>query len=102
MSLIFIIGIIACIFHQETRLNFYDPVNNPVQKITIMGYGEDRTVKFIQSIFQHLTGGNIQVIGWLIENEEICAREGDQGNLQASTFTPRERPNGYLPLLISE
>ncbi len=50
---------------------FIHLAHQPVKEITVMGYHDKRTVKIKQSLFQDIFCLHVEVIGRLIENQQI-------------------------------
>jgi len=44
-----------------------DPADHTIQKIPVMGHDDDDSREGVQIILQYLQGGNIQIVGRLIE-----------------------------------
>ena len=48
-----------------------DPVGNSVKKISVMGHNDHDARKCIQKLFQYLQSCYVQIIGRLIQNQNI-------------------------------
>ena len=47
------------------------PRHHPIQKISVMGYANDHARKSIQIVLQHLQRLDVEIVGRLIEDEDI-------------------------------
>jgi hypothetical protein len=67
-----------------------------------MGHQHERTGEFQQAIFQHFEGWNIQVVGRLIENEQVCGLEHESGDEEPCLFTAGQFRHGEIQLFGTE
>lgn len=59
------------VFFHRTILQLYDPIYDPIEKITIVRNHEYGPIELIQSVLQNFSEGNVQIIGRFIEKQEI-------------------------------
>ena len=52
-----------------------------------MGHEHERTGEFEQTILQHIQGRNIQIIGRLVENEQVRRLQHQLGDQKSCLFT---------------
>ncbi len=69
------IGVISPIFQQRTVSNFKDPRGESVEKVTIMGDDEQGSSVLQKRFLEKLLRCHVQVIGRLVENEQICVEQ---------------------------
>ena len=55
-----------------------------------MGDRDNRTAELRERLFHRLTRLDVQVIGWLIQHEEICLRDDCHAQLQSVPLSSRE------------
>jgi hypothetical protein len=53
------------------KINVYDVGTNGVQEVTVMRYHNDSILKIGQEVFQPIDGFHVQVVGRLIEQENV-------------------------------
>ena len=64
-------GIIAGISHRCFIFDFVYHIHHPVQKHPVMGYDDHRPVIILQIPFQPADGRHIQVVGRLVQKQDI-------------------------------
>lgn len=63
---------------------------------------QDRTLERLQSGFQHLNGSKVQVIRWLIQQQEIGVDQQQVGQLQAALLASTQTLNGRANILVGK
>ena len=56
------------------------PVADAIEEKTIMGHKHQRPWKFEETLFQHVKGGNVQIIGGFIQKQDISRLPHQLGN----------------------
>jgi hypothetical protein len=54
-----------------------------IEAIPIVRDGQDRTDEVVQGVPESSGGGDVEVVGRLVEQQEVGPREAQQGQLQA-------------------
>ena len=67
-----------------------------------MGYKHECAGKFQQAIFQHFEGRDIQIIGRLVENEQVCGLEHEPGDEEPCLLTAGQPRHRKIELLWSK
>ena len=63
-----------------------DPGSRLVDEVPVMGYIEKGAGIVVQRLLQNLLGGDIQVVGRLVQNQEISLGEHQLGKGDAPPF----------------
>ncbi len=71
LTLIHIGGVITPVYFHPSRTHFPNGVDHPVQKIPVMADDENGPIPTIEGTFQPFNRFHIQMIGWLVEDEQI-------------------------------
>ena len=83
-----IIGISALVLTDHaTFFKGKDAADNTIQKVTVMGNCDHNPGKLIQIIFQNRQGCNIQIVGWLVEQQYVRCLHQNAEQIQSSTFS---------------
>ena len=61
-----------------------------VEKIAVVTHDQDYAGKGNERLFEHAQRGQIEVVGWLVENEEIAAILEDARQQQTASFSATE------------
>ena len=64
-----------------------------VDKISVMGHKQQRAAELLHRIFNPLPGGNVQMVGRLVQNQDINILIHQNAKLQAAQFAAGE--NGH-------
>ena len=83
-------GIISGIIDQDFLCEFQDTAGCAVYKVAVVGDIEDGAVIGVEGIFQNLSGDDVQVVGRLIEDEQICLGEHELGKGYTALFSAGE------------
>ena len=67
-----------------------------------MGHEHQRTGKFQQTIFQHFEGRDIQVIGRLVQDEQVRWLEHESGDEEPSLFAAGQSRHREIELFGTE
>ena len=81
-----IIIVITDIVYQYASGQIQNPCGRGVDKITVMGHVEDRAGVMIQGLLQDLLGNDVQMVGGLVQNQEIGFRKHQLGKGNTATF----------------
>ena len=66
-SLRCVIAIAADSFRDPSIFQREDAVDGAVKKITVMRDHQDRAIEIVERVLQHLGRGDIEIVGWLIQ-----------------------------------
>ena len=76
-------------------------VGEPVDEISVMGHKEQRPIKVFHRFFDPLSGRNVQVVGWLVQHQEVDALVHEHTQLEPGTLAAGQGVDGLehvLPL----
>ena len=79
--------IVAGVIDKDVAGKFHDPAGSPVDEIPVVGYIEDCPVIGIEGVLENLPGDDVQVVGGLVQDKQICLREHKFGKRDTSFFT---------------
>ena len=75
---------------------------NPVDEIAVMADQQHGAVKIIEQFLQQVERFDIEIIGRLIENEQVCRLRHQTGEQQARLLPARKRGDRAAHLLFGE
>ena len=64
-------GVVAAIAFKAGWPHFPDPIDDAVQKIAVVADDDERAFPAAQGLFQPFDGGHVQMIGRLVEDEQV-------------------------------
>ena len=100
--LVDVIGVVAAIEHQLAITELHDFVGHPIDEIAVVAHQKCRPLVVDQGIFQHLLRWNIEVVGGLIEHQQVAGAQQHQGEGQARFFTATELARLFEHALIGK
>ena len=65
-----------------------------------MGHAHDCAVKGLETLLQGLGAGKVEVVGWLIEEEQRDARQFEEKDLKTRLLPARQRLEPLLALVL--
>ena len=71
----------------DTQTHRHDSCGYFAQEVSVVGDSNDSTLKLHEGFFQHLLGGDVQVVGGFIKHQESAMCQHEFGQCQASLFT---------------
>ena len=83
-------GIIPLPGNALAAVQFQDPAGHVVQEVTVMRNGNHRTLILLQMGFQPLDGFGIQVVGGLVQQEDIGLTQQQAAEGHPAPFTARK------------
>jgi hypothetical protein len=72
-----VVVVAAEVVGELSVLQFHDPGGELAQEIAVVGDEEHGATVLEEGIFEGLEGGNVQVVGRLVEQEEVGAAHHD-------------------------
>ena len=79
-----------------------DDGGDAVEQITVVGDEDERALEFEQSFFEDLEGGNVEVVGGLVEEEDVGGLKHEAGDEDAGALASAEAADGLVELLGGE
>ena len=67
-----------------------------------MGDHQDRTGEVFQDFLQGLPGGDVEMIGWLVEQEQVGAFQGKDGQGKSGAFAAAQGANRFEDIVTGE
>ena len=67
-----------------------DLADQPVKEFTVVTDNDSRTVKSADGLFQHVLRRHIEVVGGLVENEQVDGLQQQANHSQTATLTTAE------------
>ena len=103
-----IVVVIAEVFLHAVRAHLDNAVGHAVDEVAVVRDGEDGAVEILQSAFQHFAAVHVQMVGRLVEKEEVVALEhqfaqrhaallaaGEHGDLLVDVVAGKEEQRQY-------
>ena len=79
-----------------------DDGGDAVEQITVVGDQDERALELEESFFEDLQGGNVEVVGGLVEQEDIGGLEHEARDQDAGALSATEAADGLIELLGGE
>ena len=67
-----------------------------------MGDHDDGASKGGEGFLEHAEGGEIEVVGWFVEDDEVAAGLEDFGEHEAGAFAPGEEVDPFVDAVVGE
>ena len=96
-------GVEAVISRVKLRLallNFHHPPDHFVQKPAVVGDGQDSTLELFQILLQPLGGPQVQVVGGLIQQENVGVLQNEPSEVDPGLFPAGQHVKGPLPHVL--
>ena len=90
-------GIVAAVSLDGLAAQFPDPCADCVQKKPVMAHHKDRAPIGFQVGFQPSHGFQIQMVGWLVQNQQVRAFQQQPGQTQPGLFPAGKDPRRFCP-----
>ncbi len=79
-----------------------DDGGDAVEQITVVGDQDERALEFEQGFFEDLEGGNVEVVGGLVEQENVGGLKHEARDEDAGALASAEAADGLVELLGGE
>ena len=79
-----------------------DDGGDAVEQITVVGDQDERALEFEESFFEDLQGGNVEVVGGLVEQEDVGGLEHEARDQDAGALSATEAADRLIELLGGE
>ena len=80
-----------------SRLNLYHPPDYLVQKVAVVGDGQDGALEPFQILLQPLGGTQVQVVGGLVQKEDVGVLQDEPGQIDPGFLPAGQLVEGPLP-----
>ena len=77
-------------------------VHNAVEEVAVMRYDDDRAVKRLDGLLQHIFAGHVQVVGGLVEDEQVDGLQQQAYHRQTALLTAAEHLDLLVGILSAE
>ena len=102
LFLLEVVGVVAQVGHQLPVADFHDLVGHTGDEVAVVGDHQHAALVGNQGVLQHLFGWNVEVVGGLIEHQQIAGFQQHQGQGQPCFFASRELAGFLKHRLIAE
>src|SRR5688500_1436410 len=85
-----------------SAFQIYDPTRQLAEEVAVVGYEEHRAPVLEKRIFERLAGGDVEVIGRFVEQEQVRAANHDLGQAQTVPLTTGEGSHLLEDILAGE
>ena len=82
--------IVAGVIDKDVAGKFHDPAGSPVDEITVMGNIQNGPVIGVEGIFQNFAGNDIQMVGRLVEDQQVGFGQHELCQRDTAFFTAGE------------
>ncbi len=95
-------SVVAGIVLQRAEIQLPDPVGDGIQESAVVGHHDDRAVPRLQLFFQPLDALDVEVIGRLVEQQQVGPFQQKPGQQCACLFAAAEVRDGLVKLRFVE
>ena len=85
-------GVVALVRDAVAAVEFEDPAGHVIQEVAVVGDGDDRALVVAQVMFEPGHGLGVQVVGGLVEQQDVRLAEQEAGEGDAALFAAGEDP----------
>ena len=97
-----IVVVIAEVFLHAVRAHLDNAVGHAVDEVAVVRDGEDGAVEILQSTLQHFAAVHVQMVGRLVEKEEVVALEHQFAQRNAALFAAGEHGDLLVNVVAGE
>ena len=90
-------GVVPGVKVDLALLQFHNAVHHPVQEVAVVGDGEDGALVLAEVALQPLGGVEVQVVGGLVQQEEVGVLQNETGQVDPGLFPAGEGGKLLLP-----
>ncbi len=87
-------GIVALVRDALAAVKLENPAGDVVEEIAVMGDEDDAALVFAQRVLQPLDGFGVEMVGGLVEQEDVGGVEQELAQRDAAALAARERGDG--------
>ena len=88
--------------HDAAVFEGHDLVADAVEEVAVVGDADDGAFEDGEGFFQHAEGGEVEVVGGLVENDEVAAVLEDLGEHEAGAFATGEEVDALVDAVVAE
>ena len=77
--LLHVVVVIAQVLLDAFRAHLQHPAAHPVDKVPVVGHGEDGAGEIVQGVLQHFPGVHVQVVGGLVQQQQVIPPQHQLG-----------------------
>ena len=89
-------GVVPFPWDAITAVEFQNPASDVVQKVTIMRNRDDRALVVLQVVLQPGDRFRVQVVGWLVQEQDIRFGQKQPGQRHTPPLPSREHRNRHV------
>ena len=97
-----VVGVIARLHGDAVVFEGDDLIADPVEEVAIVGNDDDRAVEHRECFFQHPQRGQIEVVGRLVEHDDVAAVFQNLGQHQPRPFATGKQIDALVDALVVE
>ncbi len=92
----------AYVFPHGAVAEFVDLRHQSVEEVTVVADHDDRAVETLNGVFEHILRGHVQVVGGLVEDEQVDGFEEEANHGQTAPFAARKHLDGLVGSFAAE
>ena len=92
----------AAVLDQLTFVEVEHARDGLVEELDVVADDEERAAVVAQEPHEPLLGVDVEVVGRLVEHQEVAAREEDARQLHPAALATRERVNGHVEAIVAQ
>jgi len=90
-------GVVSLPGDTVAAVEFEDPASDVIEEVAVVGDGDDGTLVVAQVMFEPGHGLGVEVVGGLVEQEDVGFGEQETGEGDAATFAAGADLDGRIP-----
>ena len=102
LFLLYVLTVVAGVAGEPAAFELQDRARYGVEEVAVVGDDEHGGLRALDEVLQPLDGLEVEVVGRLVEQDEVGLLEQETGQGYAALLPARERPDGALPVLRGE
>src|SRR5262249_33072284 len=80
----------------------HPPRTEPVHQLAVVADEHDGAGELGQALLQHFQGRDVEIVGWLVEQQQVGRLEHEPGDAHPRLLATRKTSNRHLQLLGAE
>ena len=97
-----VVGVVAGLHHDAAIFEGHDLVADAVEEVAVVGDADDGAFEDGEGFLQHAEGGEVEVVGGLVEHDEVAAVFEDFGEHEAGAFASGEEVDALVDAVVAE
>ena len=90
------VRVVAHVVGHHAAVEVEHPRGDPPEEVAVVRDGDDGALERLERLLEHLLAGDVEVVGGLVQEEDVGGGDHELGERQPSLLTARQELDGFL------